>query len=150
MGHTLTRIRIHLVFSTKHREKSIREEYRSRLYSYMASIFNDWGCYCDLINGTNDHVHILFTLKPSVALSDLVQCVKSRSSMWYKEIEPTARYFSWQSGYSAFAVSPSFYEKTLEYIREQEEHHKEYSSEIEFQRFLKANQMKFDPHYLDD
>jgi len=50
----------------------------------MASIFRDLKSPLLIIDGTMDHVHILFSLARSIAIADLVEEVKTGSSKWIK------------------------------------------------------------------
>jgi len=77
---------IHLVFSTKDRRPFLRSpEIRSQLHAYMAGSLQE--CQCDpiLINGTEDHVHILCNLSRTLTLAKLVEHLKTSSSKWIKE-----------------------------------------------------------------
>ena len=104
MPQSLSSILIHLVFSTKNREPFITPEIESELHPYMASIFRDHKSPSLIIDGTMDHVHILFNLGRSIAIADLVEEVKTGSSKWIKTKGQEFRNFHWQKGYGAFSI----------------------------------------------
>lgn len=58
------------------------------------------------------------------------------------------RKFSWQDGCGAFSVSESNTQAVINYIRDQEKHHRKRSFEQEYVEFLKKHRIKFDPKYI--
>ena len=69
MPQSLAKIYLHLVFSTKNREPTIADAERDNLHAYMATVLANLGCHANLINSVEDHVHILFELARTVAVS---------------------------------------------------------------------------------
>ena len=81
-------------------------------------------------------------------MSKFVNEIKSHSSKWVKTIDGDFRDFAWQAGYGAFSVGQLEYQKVMDYISNQKEHHKGLSFQEEYLRFLKRYQMKYDEKYL--
>jgi len=149
MSDTYTNLKYHLIWSTKERRAFLNEQIQEDLYSYMAGITNNLNGYPHLINGTNNHVHILLGLPPNMTLSNTVQKIKSRSSAWVNEQEPgRTLLFRWQSGYSAFTVSQSRVDDVYTYIDRQEEHHQTVSFDEEYKQFLDRNEVDYNEEYL--
>ena len=148
MANTYTNLFIHIVFSTKLRRQFLKKEIRSELYSYISGIAKAKKFQIPLMNGTDDHIHLLILLKPDISLSKTVQFIKSGSSKWIHEKFPKLKDFSWQEGYGAFAVSTSQLEKTKIYILNQEEHHKKMDFKQEYRKLLEMNDIKFEEKYL--
>jgi len=73
-----------------------------------------------------------------------MQTVKSLSSQWIKTIDPSYHSFAWQGGYGAFSVSPSILKKTIQYINNQQEHHKRLNAKDEYERFLEEYGIDYD------
>lgn len=107
MPQSLARLHIHLVFSTKNRERIITDDVRSPLHAYMATVLQNLGCAPVLINSVEDHAHLLFDLARTISISQAVEDVKKSSSKWIKTQGPEFAGFAWQAGYGAFAVSAS-------------------------------------------
>ncbi len=124
MSQSLVNNLIHLVYSTKHREPSIPQEFQADLYAYQAGVFKHWESPAIIIGGIEDHVHALFSLSKNHALKKIVEEVKKGSSKWMKTDGPKNNDFYWQNGYAAFSVSQSNVSEVSEYIRNQEEHHR--------------------------
>lgn len=145
MAHTYTNILIHALFSTKDREPLILREMRTDLYAYMGGIVINLRGKPLLINGTNDHVHLLFVLPARLALSDFMEKLKANSSKWAKE---RARRFAWQTGYAVFGVSQSKLEEVKSYIASQEDHHRKRTYQEEVIALLKKHGIDFDSRYV--
>ncbi len=96
------------------------------------------------VGGIEDHVHILFALNKNVTIVHVVEEIKRDSSRWIKTIDNHYKQFAWQGGYAAFSVSQSMVEQTLEYISQQEEHHKKISFQEEYTRFLRLYHVDYD------
>src|SRR5437660_528690 len=62
MSHTYAKNHLHVIFSTKQREKLIPKNLQPKLWSYMAGIFHNREITPIAINGTDDHAHALFHL----------------------------------------------------------------------------------------
>jgi putative transposase len=141
---------MHLVFSTKSRARVINDSVRDSLHRYMAAILADNDCHPVLLNSVEDHIHLLFELGRTVAVSTVVKEAKRTSSIWIKTQSPEFAWFAWQSGYAVFAVEPANVVKVREYIANQREHHHIESFQDEYRRFLTVNGVKYDEQYMWD
>ena len=143
MAHTYTDLLIHALFSTDKRQPLLGRNLRPRLFSYMSGILKRIGFTPLLVNGVNDHVHVLFVLPPTLCVADAVEKLKANSSRWVHEKFPQKRSFSWQPDYTAFSVSPSNRKRVLDYIAGQEEHHRRRSYQEEVLEFLKKSGIRW-------
>lgn len=150
MPQSLSAVLIHLVFSTKNREPFITPAIDSELHPYMASIFRDHKSPSLIIDGTFDHVHILFSLGRSIAIADLVEEVKTGSSKWIKTKGREFKNFHWQKGYGAFSIGQSQVVTLKRYIRSQKQHHRRVTFQDEYRTFLKRYEIDFDERYVWD
>ena len=148
MGTTLSRIIIHIVFSTKDREPLITDELRAQLFAYIGGIVKNEGAVPIIVGGMPDHVHVELGLKPASCLSDLVKRMKASSSKWVNEQRRGPFRFSWQRGYGAFSVSESNSRKVYEYIKKQAEHHRHMSFKEELLELVRRHGIRFDEQYL--
>ena len=109
MPQSLAHNLIHLIFSTKLRQALLTPAVIPELNSYVAGILREHDCPAILVNSVADHMHCFFVLSKSVALSKIVEQVKSGSSKWIKTKGPEFRGFAWQNGYAAFGRGISRY-----------------------------------------
>jgi REP element-mobilizing transposase RayT len=139
MAHTYTHLVVHALFSTSGRRPILQVELRPKVFPYMAGIIKRLKGQPLLINGPNDHVHLLFVLPPTLALSDLMEKVKANSSKWVNEHRSSGMPFAWQTGYTAFSVSQSKVEQVRSYIANQEGHHRRWTYQEEVKALLKKH-----------
>ncbi len=136
MSHSLTKIWIHLIFGTKDRFPLITPYFEQKLYIHIKYLLEkDFECRVEIINGTADHIHILFLLKQNISLADIAKNIKGNSSHWVNQNNFIKTKFAWQTGYGAFSVSESMMENVKRYILNQKEHHRKISFAEEYKRF---------------
>lgn len=146
---TFTQIYYHIIYSTKHRQPTLTENHRERLFRYMWGILEKKNCHLYRIGGTDDHVHILTSVHPSVALADLVRDVKTSTTGWIKDERIFSGFRGWQDGYGAFTKSHADKDTVIEYIKRQKEHHASESFLDEFKRLLCEEGVDFEEKYLE-
>ena len=145
---TYTQILYQIVFSTKHREHVLEKDNRPWLFKYIWGVLNKSNCHLYRINGVEDHLHIVTHIHPAVSLAGLVKDIKVASSGFIKDNSVFKNFKSWQEGYGAFTYTIREKDKLIEYVKNQEEHHKTISFMDEFKELLKEHQIEFDEKYL--
>jgi len=150
MPQSLSKVILHLVFSTKDREPWLDSNVRSRVHAYLATICRDLGAEFVRIGGVADHVHIVTTLPRTLSQADFIEQIKKASSKWIKRLDALYRGFFWQRGYGAFSVSPSQLEAVLQYIEAQQEHHRTRTFQEEYRELLHRHAVDFDERYVWD
>lgn len=147
---SLSKVIIHIIFSTKDREPWLEGDVRPRMHAYVATICRDLNAEAFLVGGVADHVHIVTTLPRTLSQAVMVETVKKTSSKWIKEQNAKSLGFYWQRGYGAFSVSPSQLDAVLQYVEGQEEHHRTRSFQEEYRDFLCRYGVEFDERYIWD
>ncbi len=150
MPQSLSKILVHLIFSTKGRERRIRPPVEDELWRYMASVCEGCGCHAYRVGGTEDHAHILFNLSRTREPANLVEQVKKASSKWIKTKGLEYRAFAWQNGYGAFSIGQFQFSTVLRYIDGQQAHHKRRGFQDEFLDFLRRYEVEYDERYVWD
>ncbi len=148
MSNTYTQIHIHAVFAVQNRISLISKLWEERLYQYITGIIQHKNHKLLAINGTPDHVHILFGMRPSQSLSDLMQDIKGDSSRWINENRFVNGKFSWQEGFGGFSYSKSQISAVANYIENQEEHHKTKTFIDEYRKILNDFGIDYDERYI--
>ena len=149
MPQSLSSILIHMIFSTKNRP-FITTAIETELHPYMATIFRELKSPSLTIDGTSDHVHILFSLGRVIKVADLVEEVKTESSKWIKTKGQKFRKFHWQKGYGAFSIGQSNVAALKRYIHGQKQHLRRITFQDEYRRFLKTYGIDYDERYVWD
>src|ERR1035441_486082 len=129
----------HCVFSTKERRPLITPGLQERLWPYLGGIARQNEMKTIEIGGVADHVHILLSLPSTLSIAKAMQLIKGGSSKWVHDSFPEHRLFDWQVKYGAFGVSVSLLDKTIQYIRNQAEHHRKMTFQEEFLALLKKH-----------
>jgi REP element-mobilizing transposase RayT len=150
MPQSLSKIYLHIIFSTQDRKPLLFQELQEELYSYLASACNAHGSYASKIGGTTNHVHVATTLPRTISVSKLLEEIKKSSSKWIKTKDTRLNTFSWQKGYGAFSVGQSQLKSLIDYIRHQETHHRRKSFQEEYLEFLKRYKIEYDERYVWD
>ena len=150
MAQSLSKIYVHIVFSTKNHFPFIKPSIEPVLFAYMGDTIKRSGGIPFLINGMSDHVHVFSTLPKTVALSKFIEDIKRNSSRWIKTKGPEYQKFAWQNGYGAFSVSSSKKDTVVKYIENQKEHHKKFTFKEELLMFLKEYDVDYNEQYLWD
>jgi putative transposase len=145
MSHTYSQNVLHVIFSTKDRQKTISTDLQPRLWTYVAGVCKKLEILVHAVGGIEDHIHLLIQVPPSLPVAKAVLTIKSNSSRWANE---QGHRFAWQQGYGAFSVSSSNVPAVVQYIRNQQAHHKKRGFEEEFVALLKKHGMTFDPKFV--
>ncbi len=150
---TYTQILYHIVFSTKNRERVLGKPRRDDLYRFIWGVLQKRKCHLFRVGGVEDHLHILTSLHPTMGLSDLIKEVKTSSSAWIKGQQVFPMFSHWQDGYGAFTHALTDKDRLIEYIRNQEEHHKRVTFREEYEMLLAEAGLSINAHdeeWFDD
>jgi len=145
---TYTQILYHIVYGTKNHQRPLDLERHDDLCRYKAGILRNKNCVVYKVGGHDDHLHILTSLHPSLALADLVKDVKLAASGWIKEEKVFPHFGGWQDGYGAFTCSWKDKDRIENYIANQREHHRHKTFREEYMEMLRKAGIEFDERYL--
>ena len=150
MPQSLSKVYVHIIFSTKHRQNLIDDRIEATLHEYLGGICKGLECNPVRIGGYKEHVHILCLLSRKIAQMKLVEEIKKQSSKWIKTKDNAYSHFYWQDGYGIFSINPSETDKVIDYIDNQHEHHTHKRFQDEFRTFLIKYNIEFDERYVWD
>jgi putative transposase len=122
---------------------------RPELFKYIWGILKNKKCLLYRINAVEDHIHIVTTLHPTTALSNLVKDIKLGSSKFIKDNALFKDFNGWQDGYAAFTYGISAKENLIDYVKNQELHHQTKSFKEELMEILTENGIIFEEAHLD-
>ena len=150
MANTYSQIYIQAVFAVKYRASLIQKEWKEELFKYIGGIFRNKDQKLIAIGGVEDHIHLLFGLKPSMAISELVRDVKSDSTEFINKKHLARGRFRWQEGFGAFSYSRSQLDQVGKYVLDQEAHHVGRSFKEEYIGLLERFEVEYEDRYLFD
>ena len=148
MAQSLSKVYVHITFSTKDRQYLIDEKIRELLFQYLGGVCKGLECNPVKVGGHSDHVHILCLLSRKIAQMDLLEELKKQSSKWIKKQGDAYSNFYWQDGCGIFSVNPTQIDVVVAHIKNQEEHHKTLSFQDELRAFLKKYHVEYDERYI--
>ena len=123
-------------------------QWDDRLRLYISAIVQNNGHKMLAINNMPDHLHFFIGLNPKQSISDLLRLVKADSSEWINKEGFMRAKFHWQEGYGAFSHSKSQINSVVQYIHNQQVHHKKVGFLDEYVKMLTDFGVDFDERYL--
>ena len=148
MANTYSQIYIQAIFAVEQRHALIRDEWKEELFKYIGGIFRNKNQKLIAIGGIEDHIHLLFGLRPSMAISDLIRDVKSDSTLFVNDKRFVRGKFNWQEGFGAFSYSRSQLDSVAKYVLNQEQHHRRRSFKDEYVALLDNFEVEYEDRYL--
>ena len=148
MPQSLSKVYVHITFSTKNRVNRIDDKIETPLFEYIGGVCKQMECNPIKVGGHENHIHILCLLSRKVAQMTLLENIKKSSSKWIKTKGDEYSDFYWQDGYGIFSVNPTEIEVVKKYISNQKEHHKKRTFQDEFRAFLKKYNVDYDERYI--
>jgi putative transposase len=115
--------------------------------SHASSSSHHLGSPAISVGGVSDHIHSVYALGRTLSVATLVAKLKVSSNQALKKFPLQ---FSWQTGDAAFSIAESTLESVIEYVRNQEEHHKRIMFQDEYRASLKRHNVPFDERYVWD
>lgn len=128
------RLFYHFVWTTKHRLPLITDHNREALYRAIMAKTKQLDGIPHALNGMEDHVHLVVTLPPTLALAEFIGQIKGSSS-FVASRQANGEAFGWQTEYGVLSVSESHLPYVIEYVKNQQTHHSQNSLDTKLERF---------------
>ena len=146
---TYTQILYQIVFGSKDYTNFLNQKNQGLLFGYIVGILDKRNCHPYRVGGYGNHVHIVIHLSPTITLADLVRDIKKASNeMMRTNRELFSHFGGWQIGYGAFTYHISMKTILIEYVLNQEQHHKKVTFKDELIQLLNDNQVSFKKEFL--
>ena len=111
-------INLHVTWHTKNSLPMITDAMRPELYAFLKNkIVETRGAYFHAIGGIETHVHLAFSVKPSIHLDEWIGLLKGASSF------EMGKGLEWQAGYGIVSFGSRDLKWVVDYIHNQREHH---------------------------
>ena len=133
------KIWVHAIMSTQNKLPIILPDIESKVHKILAEELKNTGCFSEIINGTSDHVHIVFQLNELLSLNEIMKQLQVGSSLVINQECFQAASFGWNEDYLAFGISESQLSKVVEYVKTQKDQHKSKPFIKEVNEFLKLH-----------
>ena len=136
------------VWSTKYHQPTLDPEGRAPLFAYIAGLLRKQNCFVHVVNGVENHVHVVSSLHPSKSVSGIIKDMKLATHAYISKSGILPRFNGWQTGYGSFTYSKSALKSLICYVENQKEHHRIKTFRDEFIDLLKEHDIEFDERYL--
>jgi len=138
----------HIILRTKDCRKTLVQDHIKELYAYIMGIIKNKNCILYRINGLEDHIHFLSDLHPTLALADYIKDIKVASSLWIKQSKKYPYFTGWADGYAALTYAWRDKDRIVNYIINQQEHHKKVLFADEYKSILEEHGIKIDERFF--
>jgi putative transposase len=112
----------HLIWYTRDRSSLIQPEWENQLYTYLIAKAQDLNCIAHAVNGTATHIHLVLSVPPSLAVSDVIGLLKAGSSRRIHRAYPQAG-FAWHRDSLIYSVAAAGLPRLTGYVKAQKIHH---------------------------
>jgi putative transposase len=120
----LWRLYYHLVWGTKKRQPLINPDREGILYNYIIGKADALSSIVHAIGGIEDHIHLVVSIPPALAIADFVKNIKGSSAYHLNQDLSAAKdKFAWQEGYGVFSLGSKQLEQAVTYVQNQKLHH---------------------------
>jgi REP element-mobilizing transposase RayT len=148
MANTYSQVYLQFIFAVKGRENLIPQKHNDELQKYITGIVHNRNQKMLAINNMPDHLHLLVGFGTALSMGDFMEEVKSLSSRHINDKGWIRGKFEWQRGYGVFSYSRSQIDSVIQYIFNQQIHHKKQTFKEEYFEFLRKFGVDYDEKYL--
>jgi putative transposase len=146
---TYTQILYQIVFGSKDYTSFLTNENKDILFGYISGVLKNKSCHSYIVGGASNHVHIITHIHPAIALSFLIKDIKRSSHELIRREQTMFHNFTgWQVGFGAFTYHISSKETLINYVKNQNIHHKTNSYKDELIKLLQENYVDYNDEYL--
>ena len=123
---TLWRVYYHIIWATKKRLPLISSKIEDDLYGYLKGKTLSLEAVFYAIGGVDDHIHLVVSIPPKLAIAEFVRRLKGSSSHHINQtLLDGDETFRWQRGYGVFSFGSKFMDEVVSYVLNQKRHHQE-------------------------
>jgi len=117
-------INLHFAWHVKNDEPILRDEIEAQLYRHLrGKAINESGMCFHGVGGTNDHVHLVVSVPPTLSISEWIGRMKGESSHFVNHRIANRKVLAWQSGYGVVSFGTKDLPWVVEYVRNQRQRH---------------------------
>ena len=119
------RLNYHFIWGTKNREPLILPAFETDLYRVIASKADELGAIVHAIGGIENHIHLIASVPPKIALSTFIGQVKGNSSHFVNHVIQPNFHFRWQAEYGVQSFDKKKLTLLVRYVQNQRQHHQD-------------------------
>jgi len=113
----------HIVWATKNREPLLTPKVEPVIYGFLRSKAIGLEGTLFALNGVADHVHMVISIPPKIAVATFIGQVKGVASTKFNKSGLSETPFFWQEEYAVFSFDGKRLPNYIAYVERQKEHH---------------------------
>ena len=141
--HSYSKVWLHLIWSTHNKEKVLYKDKRKLLSDFLYKYAEEKDIYMKINYVNAEHIHTLIDLPTTLSIKECLKLLKGSSSHYINQNRLVNSKFRWARGYGAFSVSESNVQKVVDYIKNQEEHHRVKTFTEEYELFMEKYGIRY-------
>lgn len=119
------RLHYHITWATLDRQPLLTTEREKIFYGVLYQKAKELGLKVHAAGNIEDHVHIVLSIPPRLALADCIRHIKGASAHAINQTIPGNEKFQWQEGYGALTIGERSLANVMRYVAFQKEHHRQ-------------------------
>jgi putative transposase len=124
---TYWRLHYHIIWATFERQPTLIDEREKLFYGVIHQKAKELDLKIHAIGNVDDHVHIVVSIPPKLAIADCIRHLKGASAYAINHMDGSDGQFKWQEGYGALTVGERSLSTVMAYANNQKEHHKSHT-----------------------
>jgi len=128
-------INLHIVWHVKDDAPVLRDEIETQVHRNLrGQALNEPGVFLHEIGGTDDLVHLVVTIPPTVLISEWIGQLKGSSSHYINHHIANRKVLEWQSKYGVVSFGTKDLLWVVDYVRNQRVHHAQGKTHLRLER----------------
>jgi putative transposase len=123
MGRSKSEIYLHIVWSTRRRQRLLTEDIERSVYRCIEQQAGALKCDVLAIGGVEDHIHLVVKTPTTVCAATFAKKIKGVSSTFVRDQLDIHEPFRWQEGFAVYSISRSHRHSVIAYVQNQKERH---------------------------
>jgi putative transposase len=117
-------INLHITWHTKRNDPVLTPEIENRVHHYLEHTAREIKkVFFHAVDGTQDHVHLVASVPPSLLVSEWIGKLKGGSSFYVNHEIVNRKLLNWQEGYGVVSFGTRDLPWVISYVKRQKEHH---------------------------
>ena len=113
----------HIVWATRNREPLISPDIEPIIFEFLRTKAIGLGAIVFALNGISDHVHLVTSIPPTIAISKFTGQVKAVATVKFNQSGHPKAPLYWQEGFGAFSFDRKRLPYLIQYVEKQKTHH---------------------------
>lgn len=117
-------INLHMTWHTKNNSPVLTDSIDQRVHHYFEHAVREAKhVFFHAVGGTENHVHLVATIPPTLLISEWIGKLKGGSSFYINHEIANRKLLDWQQGYGVVSFGTKDLKWVIDYVKNQKQHH---------------------------